>query len=168
MRELNGTSQISLVTHNAKGEMREIQMRYRQVSRECSFAGWVCVGVGVCIVGGSLYFKVIPNTEIAANDANISIQKSFKFSYSCANVFPPAFLTNYQYHHSILPAFPEYERAVYNYFIPFCATVKTITHEVLWMTWCTVARGRRPRATVHRVIHSTEGWVSTVALKGMK
>ena len=35
---------------------------------------------------------------------------------------------------------------VYNYFIPFCATVKTITHEVLWMTRCTVARGRRPRA----------------------
>ena len=31
---------------------------------------------------------------------------------------------------------------VYNYFIPFCATVKTITHEVLWMTRCTVARGR--------------------------
>ena len=24
VRELNGTSQISLVTHNAKGEMREI------------------------------------------------------------------------------------------------------------------------------------------------
>ena len=36
VRELNGTSQISLVTHNAKGEMREILMRYRQVSRECS------------------------------------------------------------------------------------------------------------------------------------
>ena len=25
------------------------------------------------------------------------------------------------------------------------------------MTRCTVARGRRPRATVHRVIYSTEG-----------
>ena len=25
------------------------------------------------------------------------------------------------------------------------------------MTRCTVARGQRPRATVHRVIHSTEG-----------
>ena len=35
VRELNGTSQISLVTHDAKGEMREIKMRYRQVSREC-------------------------------------------------------------------------------------------------------------------------------------
>ena len=58
---------------------------------------------------------------------------------------------------------------VYNYFIPFCATVKTITHKVLWMTRCTVARGRRPRATVHRVIHSTEGViVLTVAQKGMK
>ena len=34
VRELNGTSQISLVTHDAKGEMREILMRYRQVSRE--------------------------------------------------------------------------------------------------------------------------------------
>ena len=31
---------------------------------------------------------------------------------------------------------------LYNYFIPFCATVKTITHEVLWMTRCTVAQGR--------------------------
>ena len=60
-------------------------------------------------------------------------------------------------------------RPVYNYFIPFCATVKTITPEVLWMTRCTVARGRRPRATVHRVIHSTEGViVLTVAQKGMK
>ena len=58
---------------------------------------------------------------------------------------------------------------LYNYFIPFCATVKTITPEVLWMTRCTVARGRRPRATVHRVIHSTEGViVLTVAQKGMK
>ena len=58
---------------------------------------------------------------------------------------------------------------VYNYFIPFCATVKTITHEVLWMTRCTVARGRRPRATVYRVIHSTEGViVLTVAQKCMK
>ena len=37
------------------------------------------------------------------------------------------------------------------------------------MTRCTVARGRRPRATVHRVIHSTEGViVLTVAQKGMK
>ena len=35
VRELNGASQISLVTHDAKGEMREIYMRYRQVSREC-------------------------------------------------------------------------------------------------------------------------------------
>ena len=35
VRELNGASQISLVTHDAKGEMREIEMRYRQVSREC-------------------------------------------------------------------------------------------------------------------------------------
>ena len=35
VRELNGTSQISLVTLNAKGEMQEIKMRYRQVSREC-------------------------------------------------------------------------------------------------------------------------------------
>ena len=38
------------------------------------------------------------------------------------------------------------------------------------MTRCTVARGRRrPRATVHRVIHSTS-WVIvlTVAQKGMK
>ena len=34
VRELNGTSQISLVTHDAKGEMREIWMRYGQVSRE--------------------------------------------------------------------------------------------------------------------------------------
>ena len=33
-RELNGTSQISLATHNAKGEKREIWMRYRQVPRE--------------------------------------------------------------------------------------------------------------------------------------
>ena len=37
VRELNQTSQISLVTHDAKGEMREIKMRYRQVSRECDF-----------------------------------------------------------------------------------------------------------------------------------
>ena len=35
VRDLNGTNQISLVTHDAKGEMREIEMRYRQVSREC-------------------------------------------------------------------------------------------------------------------------------------
>ena len=34
VREMNGTSQRSLPTHNAKGEMREIKMRYRQVSRE--------------------------------------------------------------------------------------------------------------------------------------
>ena len=34
VRELNRTSQMSLVTHNAKGEMREIKMRYPQVSRE--------------------------------------------------------------------------------------------------------------------------------------
>ena len=33
-RELNGTSVISLVTHNSKREMREIVMRFRQVSRE--------------------------------------------------------------------------------------------------------------------------------------
>ena len=60
-------------------------------------------------------------------------------------------------------------RPVYNYFIPFCATVKTITHEVLWMTRCTVTRGRRPRATMHRVIHSTEGViVLTVAQNGME
>ena len=39
VRELNETSQISLVTHNAKGEMREIKMRYRQVSRECRLGG---------------------------------------------------------------------------------------------------------------------------------
>ena len=42
VRELNGTSQISLVTHDAKGEMREIWMRYRQVSRECKMAGKGC------------------------------------------------------------------------------------------------------------------------------
>ena len=38
--------------------------------------------------------------------------------------------------------------SLYNYFIPFCATVKTITHEVLWMTRCTVARGRTQRILV--------------------
>ena len=33
-RELNGTRQISLATHNAKDEMQEIYMGYRQVSQE--------------------------------------------------------------------------------------------------------------------------------------
>ena len=48
-------------------------------------------------------------------------------------------------------------QTLYNYFIPFCATVKTITHKVL------------RKATVHQVIHSTEGViVLTVAQKGMK
>ena len=32
---------------------------------------------------------------------------------------------------------------VYNYFTPFCATVKTFTPSVLWMTRCNVARGRK-------------------------
>ena len=42
VRELNETSQISLVTHDAKGEMREIMMRYRQVSREWWFSSILC------------------------------------------------------------------------------------------------------------------------------
>ena len=33
-RELNGTNQISLATHNSKREMRKIYMRYRHVSWE--------------------------------------------------------------------------------------------------------------------------------------
>ena len=35
-QELNGTSQISLATKNAKGKMQEISKRSRQVSRECT------------------------------------------------------------------------------------------------------------------------------------
>ena len=47
--------------------------------------------------------------------------------------------------------------------------VKTVTPDVLWTTWCTVAEAIRPRATVHQVIHSTEGAiVLTVAHEGMK
>ena len=42
VRELNGTSQISLVTHDAKGEMREIKMRYCQFSRECHASSNFC------------------------------------------------------------------------------------------------------------------------------
>ena len=57
-------------------------------------------------------FQSNPQHWNSSHDAHISIQKSFKFSYSCAYVFSPAVLTKYQYHHSILPAFPEYERAV--------------------------------------------------------
>ena len=33
-REFNGTSPITLATHNAKREMHEIKMKYRQVSRD--------------------------------------------------------------------------------------------------------------------------------------
>ena len=40
---------------------------------------------------------------------------------------------------NLLKSFLLQRLTLYNYFIPFCATVKTITHEVLWMTRCTVA-----------------------------
>ena len=44
---------------------------------------------------------------------------------------------------------------VHNYFIHYCATVITITPRCCGWPDGTVVRGRR--ATVHRVIHSTEG-----------
>ena len=48
---------------------------------------------------------------------------------------------------------------VYNYFIPFWATVKTISPSVLWTTWRTIAQDRRPRAIVHQAVYSTEGLI---------
>ena len=52
------------------------------------------------------------------------------------------------------------ENTIYSNFITFCATE---------LTDDTVARGRRPRATVHRVFHSTEGViVMAIAQKGME
>ena len=57
---------------------------------------------------------------------------------------------------------------LYNYFIPFWATVKTIIPEVLWTTWWAITRGRSPRTVVHQVVLSTEGLIGlTVAQKGM-
>ena len=45
---------------------------------------------------------------------------------------------------------------VYNYFMPSWATVKIIAPGFM-STWCTVPKAVRPKTTVHKVVHSTEG-----------
>ena len=56
-----------------------------------------------------------------------------------------------------------------NYFIPFCATVKTITPSVLWMTDALLPSAFGLVQQCHRAIHSTSGViVLTVVQKGVK
>ena len=64
---------------------------------------------------------------------------------------------NLLYYIIIYNYFDNFYATIYNCFIPFSGTVKTITPEMLWINWCTVCQGRRPRATECWVIHSTEG-----------
>ena len=58
---------------------------------------------------------------------------------------------------------------VYGYFIAFCATVKSITPEVLWMTRWHCCTRPKVEGYVHPVFKSTKGVVVlTVAQKGKK